>query len=148
MKCSAATKLLSSYLDGELQAKDSERLDAHLKQCRHCADKLESLQAMSNMFAQVQRYESPAGFSARVLARLDEEPTSFFTLWPIFTRFAETVAILVAITAGIMSGGALISSISSHQKGTVVSALSLDSFEALPPQSLGRAYLVMTEERQ
>ena len=148
MKCSAARNLLSSYLDGELQAKDSERLAAHLKQCRQCADKFESLQAMSGMFAQVQRYEAPAVFSAKVLARLDEENTSFFNLRPIFTQFAEAAAILVAITAGIMSGGALISSISSHQKGTVVSALSLDSFEALPPQSLGRAYLAMTEERQ
>ena len=148
MKCSAATKLLSSYLDSELQVKDRERLDTHLKQCQYCAIKLENLQTMSGLFAQAQRYEAPAGFSAKVKARLDEEATSFFTLRPIFTRFAETVAILVAITAGIMSGGALISSVSSHQKGTVVSALSLDSFEALPPQSLGRAYLAMTEERR
>lgn len=148
MRCSAISKLLSSYLDGELRAKDREHIDTHLQRCHHCSKKLQELHELTSMFAQAQRYEAPAGFSTKVMAKLDKGELKAFPLWASFTRFVEAAAILVAITAGIMSGGLLIDSISSNHKIGVVSALSLDSFETLPPQSLGRAYLAMTEERQ
>lgn len=148
MKCSTVAKQLSSYNDGELQVNERERIDSHLKQCSQCAEKFEALQAMSNLFTHVQKYEAPINFSTRIMARIESDAPRVFSLWPLFTRFAEAAAILVAITAGITTGGALINSVTTHQKGTVVSSLSLDSFEALPPNSLGRAYLAMTEERQ
>ena len=83
------------------------------------------------------------------MERVGSQPAKGFSLFPVFIRFAEAGAIVLAITAGIMSGGTLISAAASHHKGEqVMAALSLETFEALPPDSLGRAYLAMTEEKR
>jgi anti-sigma factor RsiW len=148
MRCSEAAKNFSPYLDDELPAQDTARLEAHLAQCTDCRDALRRAKALSGLFAQAERFQAPPGFPAQVMERIDHESVRRFSFWPALTTFAEAAAILLAITAGALSGGVLLDSAAKHRGGAVVSALSLESFEALPPDSLGRAYLAMAEERR
>ena len=149
MRCSKAGKYLSPYFDGELGARDSALLETHLAQCDRCADELERVRQLHGLLSQAQRFSAPPAFHSKVMGRVIGRQTKGFSLFPVFIRFAEVVVLVLAITAGIMSGGLLISAFTPQHKGAqLISSLSLDTFEALPPDSLGRAYLAMTEERR
>jgi anti-sigma factor RsiW len=149
MRCSKDGKYLSPYIDGELGAKEVVRLESHLAQCDRCSKDLVEMRRLSGLFSNAERFSAPPGLRSSVMERVRGPSAKGFSLIPFFTGFAETVAVLLAITAGVMSGGLLINNLVPHHKGEqIVSSLSLESFEELPPDSLGRAYLVMTEERR
>jgi anti-sigma factor RsiW len=149
MRCSKAGKNLSPYIDNELEAKEIALLETHLAQCDQCTGKLEEMRQLEDLFSQTQEFSAPPAFRLNVMERVNDLPSKGFSFYPVFTRFAEVGALMLAITAGIMSGGLLINAFApQHRGGQVISSLSLETFEALPPDSLGRAYLAMTEERR
>lgn len=149
MRCAKAGKYLSPYIDGELGARESALLESHLAQCDRCSGELGEIKRLRSLFSQAQRFSAPQGFSVKVMERVSGLPAKGFSLIPVFTRFAEALAFVMAITAGVMSGGMLINALVPHHKGEqVVASLSLETFEALPPDSLGMAYLAVTEERR
>lgn len=149
MRCSKASKYLSSYVDSELDAKEVALLESHLAQCDQCAGELEQVRQLKSLFSQAQRFSAPPAFRVKVMERINEQPAEGFSLFPMFIRFAEAGVFILAITAGVMSGGMLINAFAPLHKGDqVIASLSLDTFEALPPDSLGRAYLAMTEVRR
>ncbi len=148
MRCSKAGKYLSPYIDDELEASETALLETHLAQCDRCSREFAELKRLHSLFSQTKGFSAPPGFRAEVMERINGQPAKGFSLFPVFTRFAEAAAVIVAITAGIMSGGLLINAFAPHHRGEqVIASLSLETFEALPPDSLGRAYLAMTEER-
>jgi len=149
MRCSKASKCLSPYIDGELGPQERALLESHLARCGGCARKLEELTRVHSLFVDAERVSAPQGFSAEVMEKVSAQPSRGFSLIPFFTRFAEVTAVVLAITAGIMSGNILTNALTLHHRGeTIVASLSLDTFEALPPDSLGSAYISMTEGRQ
>ena len=148
MRCSTARKNLSPYIDGELRSQESALLESHLAQCGRCAGELDEIKRLRSLFSQAERLTAPSGFRAGVMARVGQ-PAKGLSFIPVFTRFAEAIAVVLAITTGGLMGGMLINALAPNHKGAqVIASLSLDAFEALPPDSLGRAYLAMTEERR
>ncbi len=149
MRCSKAGKYLSSYIDHELDAQKVVLLESHLAQCELCSEELEQLRQLKGLFKHVQSFSAPASFRSKVTTQLENLPSKGFSLFPAFIRIAEAGAFVLAIAAGIMSGGMLINAIAPQHKGEqVMAALSLETFEALPPDSLGRAYLAVMEGRR
>lgn len=149
MRCSKAGKCLSSYIDSELDAKEVALLESHLAHCDQCTEELEQLRQLQGLFNQAQKFTAPPAFRAKVMERISEQPTKRFSLFPVFIRFAEAAVFIMAITAGVMSGGTLINAFAPlHRGDQVIASLSLETFDALPPDSLGRAYLAMTEVRR
>jgi len=149
MRCSRAGKYFSAYLDGELGTKEVARLEAHLAGCDRCSGELDELKRLHGLFLRAERFSAPPGFSEMVMERADAHPAKGLSFFPVFARFVEAGAFLLVITGGIMSGGMLMNSFASHHKGVqVASSFFLETFEALPPDSMGRAYLAMTEEGQ
>jgi len=149
MRCSRAVKYLSSYIDSELGAKEVALLESHLAQCDRCERELEQMRQLQGLFRQAPKFSAPPVFRAKVMERVNNQPARGFSLFPVFIRFAEAGVFVLAITAGIMSGGMLINAFAPHHKGDqVIASLSLETFDALPPDSLGRAYLAMTEVRR
>jgi len=149
MRCSTAQKYLSPYIDCELEARKGSLLESHLAHCDRCAGELDTILQLRGLFAQTERFSAPPAFRAKVMERIGSQPAKGFPLVPAFTRFAEAFVFVLAITAGIMSGGILFNVYAPHHNGAqVISSLSLETFETLPPDSMGNAYLAMTEERQ
>lgn len=148
MRCSKAGKHLSTYMDGELAPKAAAQLESHLAQCNRCSGELAQMRQLQGLFCQASRFSAPSAFRAEVLEKITGEPSKVFSFFPVFIRFAEAGVFVLAITAGVISGGMLINAVDPHHKGEqVIASLSLESFEALPPDSLGLAYLSMTEEK-
>jgi anti-sigma factor RsiW len=149
MRCSKAEKFLSPYIDGELGARETALLESHLAQCEKCAGKFEEIKKLRGLFMGAERFPSPNNFAAEVMERVSGQPSRGFALIPVFTRFAEAFAFVLAIALGIISASLFINTVAPrHNAKQIVTSLSLDTFEALPPGSMGRAYLTLTEERR
>ncbi|MGC1454671.1 MAG: zf-HC2 domain-containing protein [Nitrospirota bacterium] len=140
------TKLISAYLDAELQGSDKAALETHLQGCVQCGTALTDLRSLRSAFANTERHQAPYGFAARVMARtavLEKKRAPWHV--PLFVRFAEAAVLLVVITVGILAGKGMTNSSSAAPTMNITSSLSLDMFDAAPPGSLGGAYLAMTE---
>lgn len=149
MRCSKSRKYLSPYIDGELKADEIARIKSHISMCDRCSREFSELERLHSLFGQTACFSAPQGFHAKVMERLNCQSVKRFSLFPVFTRFAEAAAVIVAITAGIMTGGLLINGFIPHHRGEQVAAsFPLETFEALPPDSLGKAYLAVTEEKR
>jgi anti-sigma factor RsiW len=149
MRCSKARKFFSSYIDGELGENETSRLKSHLARCGRCSTELDEMRMLHGLFSRAERFSAPPGFCGDVMQKISARPVKVFSLFPAFTRFAEAAAVVAAVTAGLMTGGMLINVVAPHQmEEQIAASLSLETLEALPPDSLGRAYLAMTEERR
>jgi len=144
MRCPQAQRALSAYLDQELPAREREAMQTHLHHCRTCAGELQALTETREFLRQAPRFSAPAGFSQRLLANLEPAPPRF--RWaPFGVRFAEAVVLLLMIGIGVVSGRLLTPVDELSGPGPGVALLSLDLFDPVPPDSLGGAYLAMTE---
>ena len=144
MRC-PKTKLISSYIDGELSVKERDLLESHINECRECAGELKRLQKMHELFADAETFKAPHGFSTKVLANIREKETERFGGFVhILAKSAEGFAVLVLIVVGIILGSFLSKTLMS-EKGNLVASLSLDIFTPAPPDSVGGVYLAMTE---
>lgn len=147
MRCSKAGNYLSPYIDVELGTVEIARLESHLAQCARCSREFDELMQLQSLFIQAERFSAPAAFSTKVMERISSQPAKGFSLIPVVIRFAEIGVFVLAIVAGVMSAGILINVYAPHHKGAqVISSLSLETFEALPPDSMGSTYVAMTEE--
>lgn len=146
MKCSKAHKLLSPYVDGELEAGGRGELESHIKTCGECARRLGELLEMRNLFAGTEELRAPYGFTTRVMAHIKashaREKRPGLSL---LVKLAEVAIALAIVSVGIISGSFLINAPSQGKAGGIVSSFSLDVFESAPPDSVGGAYLAMVE---
>lgn len=145
MKC-PKTKFLSPYLDNELEAKGKTSFESHLKGCARCSLKLKEMQAFRDQFAGTKKYKAPYGFSTRVVALATEQKErGLAQLFPLVMKFAEVLVLLAVISIGIGSGRFVVTSITAQTKTKIASSLSLDVFDLAPPDSVGGAYIALTE---
>lgn len=145
MNCSKTDKLISPYIDGELKAEDKEAFESHMKVCLACSMAVAQVRKQHNLFVQAKQFKAPYGFSTRVMANISAEKTGGFSLTPLFARFAGAIVLLMIISIGIISGSFLSGSLMHTKMVSITSALSLDLFDPMPPDSLGGVYLAMTE---
>ena len=94
--------LLSPYVDGEVSAAETRRVEEHAAACPACRDELDSLTATVELVRGLPDLELPRSFE---LTRLpEEEPRVSFGVWA--PRLATSVAglLLVALLAGDVTG--------------------------------------------
>jgi anti-sigma factor RsiW len=103
MTCPTAEPLIARYVDDPeaLGAGERQQLEGHLAICEACRVVLESQRHVARMLHARPQLPIPAGFSARLAARLDAEPRGWLGLanWR-----AWTVA-LAPVAGGIVLAG-------------------------------------------
>lgn len=144
MRCTTAHRLMSASLDDELSARERESLTAHLAQCEACGKDFLALQGMHRILGQAEQFSAPSYFSRRLMTRLDNAAARpLFS--PLWARFAEGLVILAVIGIGVVSGNLFSNSMGLGTSDQGIASMSLEVFEAAPPQSLSGAYLAMLE---
>jgi len=143
MRCRKAQGLMSAHLDKELPPGKQAGLESHLNHCEACAAKFRASREMQQLLAETERFAAPAGFSRRVMARLDpaESARPFFT--PLWLRFAE---VALAIGSGLLFGRLLSLPAGPAGLESASAGLSLELFAPAPAGSLGGVYLAMLED--
>ena len=148
MKCSQIEKMISRYIDNELDSEEKESFALHVQDCSGCRKELEDVRAVHELFASAERFPAPYGFTTRVMANLEAKEPSWlwqlFTLRPFFLRTVEVAFALVIMIIGVFSGNLLVADRTSERQtvqATVQKSFSLDLFQATPPDSVGGAYV-------
>jgi anti-sigma factor RsiW len=72
INCRAVWKLISSFIDGELDSELRRQLEEHLQKCSHCAALLQGTQNVIRLIADEQAFDLPSGFSERLRKNLDK----------------------------------------------------------------------------
>jgi anti-sigma factor (TIGR02949 family) len=109
------TDRLSAYLDGALDVRDLERVQAHVETCPNCLREYEELQALRGLLRSLRAPAPPAGFDERIHWRLTREAAhprrtslrDLLSFRPVLLRVAvvcATLALLVGLPLGWMSG--------------------------------------------
>jgi anti-sigma factor RsiW len=151
MNCRSASKKISPYLDGALAPGEKEELRAHLDSCVSCRANFAELSAVHDLLATVPRFSAPAGFSARVTARLEESERrkGWWRWWdtqPMTFRALEGAFAVLVVAIGLVFGSFLTAS---RPPAPVALDLrhsfALDTFAAVPPGSIGGMYASFTE---
>jgi predicted anti-sigma-YlaC factor YlaD len=149
MKCRHVRQMIFQYMDDRLDGDAKKVFDLHLQNCAVCRQELEETQAIHIRFASAERFHAPHGFTARVLANLEEKEGSrrwsLLDLRPLFLRVAQVGFAIFIMTIGIISGKLLIVDITHpYAQMTAQEAFSIDLFQAVPPDSIGGIYAMFT----
>ncbi|MDP6106952.1 MAG: zf-HC2 domain-containing protein, partial [Candidatus Brocadiia bacterium] len=104
MKCENTKRGLSEYLDGVLPDEEHAAVETHVAGCTGCRAELDALRRTVEAVAGLPHHRAPAGFSARVAARVHAEAVArpgrgarIMRLWP---RLAAVAAMFI-LAAGI-----------------------------------------------
>jgi hypothetical protein len=113
MSCRAVRHRLSAYLDGELSSGHEGVVAAHLVRCRECAERWQSLCAMSAALSRAPRLAPFEGIAAHVMDRLDLERRGpglaliFRPFWAarplMLPSLVPAALVLVSILAGALA---------------------------------------------
>jgi anti-sigma factor RsiW len=154
MTCKSVREMISPYIDEALEPSERDELVHHIEECSECRLHFEEIRGVHALLAAAKRYRAPAGFSSRVVASVKAEQEAGMSAFasfktPLFLKFAEAAFAVVVVIIGIISGNILMmNSHTSERPPVIEESLSLDVFDPLPPDSIGGAYIVMTEVRR
>jgi anti-sigma factor RsiW len=154
MTCKSVREMISPYIDEALEPSERDEFVRHIEECSECRLRFEEIRGVHALLAAAERYRAPAGFSSRVMSSVKAEQkagmpafASFKT--PLFLKFAEAAFAVVIAIIGIISGNILMMNSHTYERPPVIEeSLSLDVFDPLPPDSIGGAYIIMTEVRR
>ena len=107
MKCAKAKKLISEYIDGDLNKDKASSLEKHLKTCRDCSQLLQDFQRIKQTAKDLTKSDPSGQTWFRIQTRLKQktqahvpEPRVRFLFYPARLRYAVSVALFLFITVG------------------------------------------------
>lgn len=119
------TSLLSAYVDGELAAKDRQRVEAHLARCDACAEDLRTLRYAKSLLAEAPMPRLPRSFVVR-RADLAERPATaprriFGLRTDLVYAYLRGATAVVAVAFALVVAGDLIAQLGfgARQPGVV-----------------------------
>ena len=146
------------YLDGDLSEQDITRVRDHLDQCPHCRRYFESF---ASAWRQAPDRVAPPPFLwTRVEARIREPERPARLLADVIRHFAlpaRPAVMLLTLIAGVLIGAYLgnipastpdnrEAQIAVQDSEDVFDATYLESFNDMPPESVGQAYMLVASE--
>lgn len=107
MRCQRARRLLSAYLDGEVDPRRRARLESHLAGCATCSAELARLRAQWDRLAEVEQVpEPPHELWPQVLVALDEaEGNPWHRRYR--ARLVQVVCVAGCVALGFAAGALL-----------------------------------------
>lgn len=71
ISCRAIWKLISSFVDGDLDPQLRAQMEEHLRKCTHCAALMDGTKNVVRLMADERTFELPAGFGERLREHLN-----------------------------------------------------------------------------
>jgi tetratricopeptide (TPR) repeat protein len=109
MKCAKAKKLISEYIDGDLDTGKASSLEKHMDACQGCSKLLKDFQKIKQTAKDLSKKEPSSQTWFRIQARLKEKtqapvpgPRVRFLFFPVRLRFALSTALLLIVAVGVV----------------------------------------------
>jgi len=156
MKCKKIKRKLYAYLDNELNKSQKAKIQQHLCHCSDCAREAHLLTRTSSALKIWRDIEPSDNFSATFWRKAAAQEASQ-PLRPSFLRrlihIPFTVAIATVLLFGLLLGGIagsylLLQNDEAKVEQEYVDSFALDSFKALPPDSIGGIYFTLAKRQE
>ena len=94
-------RLLTRYVDGELPARESRRVDGHLAACARCRSALGEIRFSASLVRQLSAVTAPPGVWKGIEAGLTEPPREGWLFPTVMLRWAAACAVVLATAASL-----------------------------------------------
>lgn len=110
MNCRVVRDRLSGHLDGELEAREARRVEAHLQSCPACSRHWHELREALELLTELPRAAAPEVIAAKVLSRVEAETRGpglralYRSSWaerPLILPSLVPAALLLCLTLGL-----------------------------------------------
>lgn len=162
MNCKKVLSRLNACVDGEMPTKLMKEMEEHFDVCPSCRSKLERIRQVGYALDSLRVPSVPSEFAARVMAEvrttapcasekksfppLEWQPLRWLLDLSVPMRVAACTALVLACLLGMFMSREI--SLSESCQARVSELASLNGFEwfsPTPPESLGAAYLTLSE---
>ncbi len=156
--CKNIRKKLSAFQDGEVNQTQKESIEIHLQNCRECKRKVTAMMHTYQYIDKLPQIEPDPMFTHNVMERinntslLDRFLNNFLRPLPVPAAMAAMV--IIGLLSGTLLGNLvtqnplnpqeLSSPANYHNREIILTSLSLDSFNAVPPGSIADGFLRVT----
>ena len=156
--CKDIRKKLSAFQDGEVNQAQKESIEIHLQSCRECKKEIAAMMHTYQSIDKLPQIEPDPMFTQQVMERINN--TSLLdrflnnVLRPLPVPAAMTAMVIIGLLSGTLLGNLVIQNqLNPHKlKSTanypdreiILTSLSLDSFNAVPPGSIADGFLHVT----
>ncbi|MBC8438597.1 MAG: zf-HC2 domain-containing protein [Deltaproteobacteria bacterium] len=157
-RCKDIRKKISAFQDGEVNQAQKESIEIHLQNCRECKKEFEAMMLTYQSIDKLPQIEHGPMFTQQVMAGINK--TSWLDrflnniLRPLPVPAAMTAMVMIGLLSGALLGNLVIQDQlnplelsfpwNSPDQEIIVSSLSLDSFNAVPPGSIADGFLRVT----
>ena len=163
MKCKTLRKKILSYADGELSAYQNATIQNHLNDCADCRKQVDRLSHLFDGADEVNRIAPSPFLWTRLSVRIDayESHRNYFsTIRERMLKYAMSIGVLLIFSIGIGTGIFLGSFPESQISDIVereiiqpadeqfIQSSYINTFENLPPKSLGAIYMALSPENK
>jgi anti-sigma factor RsiW len=169
LACLRYRSWLGAFLDGELNQRESEAVEAHLRKCVTCSTVLQGLRLLGPVLRTLETPAPPSDLASRILtaawARQQTGKTSPEVIrfrkvpqpaWTWALRGATTAALIIGLSAGTYMGWTVFRNTDSARPSAGASSnqpfesllFSLDALSAAPRGSIEAATLELLESRR
>jgi len=153
MKCKTVKRKLHAYLDKELNETQEAKIQRHLCHCSDCSRQERLLTGTLNALKSWQDVEPSDNFSATFWKKVDMQEASQslnsgFLARLIHIHFAAAIAtlLIIGLLLGCIVGIYLLPQGGETQaQQEYIDSFALDSFKALPPDSIGGVYFTLAK---
>jgi anti-sigma factor RsiW len=155
MDCRDIKKLLSPYLDGELDEEESKRVASHITSCLDCSLELRELKDTCLLLKEDKEIEPSQDFFPLLLERVNREKDRYTPFrkayWhlgslPAFARL--TIVLVLGAIIGVWLGSIISlernAVIKLKREGNLAKVAQLENLQSVPPRSLTQAYINLT----
>ena len=161
MKCKNIKNKFLLYIDQELPQLEMLEIGKHLKNCQSCTEKLNTYSIIYRPSVEQRKIQAPNFLWEKIYLKISEPEkrlNPFTGLLQNLLRYAITVVVIVIFGLAAMTGfflGKQAVSMDAKMAATysdlmiqneVTDETLIDSFDDLPPSSLGAVYLTLKSE--
>lgn len=157
MKCSKARKMISDYVDDNLDVKRKSTLEKHLEDCSDCQEVMKDLQGIAESAKELEEFSPPANTWLKIEARLEKETQTiqlperparkwfdFLVFQPKLKYALISVVLLAVIVGGVILGlryfkGGITPALMDHQEYTLAKLQEAERHYQLAIKALGEA---------
>lgn len=160
MECKKVKEKLSAFIDNELKESNRVKIEQHLADCPFCMQEAKLLAQAWNALEVWDKMEVPDNFEIRFWQRVrkrEEKKLSIQKLIRSIVRIPVPAAAVIILVVGLILGnylGNILYPKETKPSGDKVIALGkndvlyLDTFNDLPPESVGEVYISLVSLKE
>jgi|Deesub1362B_J571_1020462.scaffolds.fasta_scaffold02161_4 anti-sigma factor RsiW len=146
MRCKKVKEKLSAFIDKELDREKILEIEQHLAECSECNQELNLLIQAWNALEVLEKIEPSDNFEDRFWQRVRETRLRQPLFQKLSRKLLPAPVVVIILVIGLLGGIYFGNILYPKQTKIKENFLNLDSFDDLPPESVGGIYFALVSK--